>query len=447
MIITQLASLRSNRCTFFSAPFTLFLWTNGASRQVIESLYTCGLTISYSSLLNLLGILGTQCIETACHIARGPHLLCWDNINLSTSTFVEQRTDAPAKVQSGTFSILYEARNATLEHMRLGPILQRVANATDLAFNIDIRPSPLQLTSFLHQLQVHVVSVLLTYSKHFDDYVRPAAALKHRERRKLPSGFPTKQSPLRTSTIDESSVSGNIAVINDVYLTQLQMTPEELNDRAIPSINDQSTNACIRGAKALRTKDVDPFNRIQNLQLGFGLFHLCLNLTWALLHVHRGTINQVGSLSYFFSLLDRRWLGCEHPDYHTLLSTFMQILDGIILNAWNAECGHSNLAAFAKSNPTADELLRLAKIILRKHATPSLADSSDTAHHNLQLLTRDLLYVKEVVSAISDGDWGRIEDILGYLTMMFRASGSNNYCTEILHFLFNLKKVWPPEFA
>ncbi|KAG2349494.1 hypothetical protein BDR05DRAFT_853803, partial [Suillus weaverae] len=71
----------------------------------------------------------------------------------------------------------------------------------------------------------------------------------------------------------------------------------------------------------------------------------------------------------------------------------------------------------------------------------------DTAHHNLQLLTCDLLYILELTSAISHGDWGRIEDILRNLAMIFHRARSNNYCSEILHFLFNLKKVWTPEFA
>ncbi|KAJ7705802.1 hypothetical protein B0H14DRAFT_3526240 [Mycena olivaceomarginata] len=31
--------------------------------------------------------------------------------------------------------------------------------------------------------------------------------------------------------------------------------------------------------------------------------------------------------------------------------------------------------------------------------------------------------------------------------MMFRGSGRNKYCTEILHFLQNLKNIWTPEFA
>ncbi|KAG0704312.1 hypothetical protein DFH29DRAFT_802150, partial [Suillus ampliporus] len=115
---------------------------------------------------------------------------------------------------------------------------------------------------------------------------------------------------------------------------------------------------------------INPFTHLQVIQLGFGLFHLCLNLVWALLHVHRGSIHQVGSLSYFFTLLDQTQLGYEHPDYHTLLATLMQILQGIIVNAWRKECGHVSLAVFASSNPTADKLLEIADKILITHATP-----------------------------------------------------------------------------
>jgi hypothetical protein len=388
--------------------------------------------------------------------------MCYDNINISTSIFVEQRSDAPAKVQSGTFSILYEVRNGNPDFMRLAPMLNHALNPSEMTFNADVRPMFDQMHSFRSHLRIHLVDILLGHCTGFKDYQK-TTILQHSERRKMPKGYRTKQFPLCTSTIDESSITGNIAVIHDVYINQLRMRHEDLSDRIVPSYNDQATNARIRGAKTLRTKDTNPFTRLQFIQLGFGLFHLCLNLVWALLHVHRGSVHQLGSLSYFFALLDRTRLGCEHPDYHTLLSTLMQILQGLILNAWREECGHPTLAAFASSNPTAQQLLDIADEILIKHATPAHEasrkkwhndillemdmDTEDTAHRNLQLLIRDLLYVLELTSAISLGDWGRIEDILGNLAMMFRGAGSNNYCAEILHFLFNLKKIWTPEFA
>ncbi|KAF8229113.1 hypothetical protein L208DRAFT_1288079, partial [Tricholoma matsutake] len=59
----------------------------------------------------------------------------------------------------------------------------------------------------------------------------------------------------------------------------------------------------------------------------------------------------------------------------------------------------------------------------------------------------DLLYVIELTSATSEGDLSQIEDILLDLACIFQGAGSNNYSTEILHLLFNIKEVWIPQFA
>ncbi|KIJ06388.1 hypothetical protein PAXINDRAFT_47855, partial [Paxillus involutus ATCC 200175] len=341
VIVAQLANQRSHHSLYLAAPFTITLWTNGASRQTIETLAKCGLCISFSSLTTLLKTLASRSLDRAIQVAQGPHILCYDNINISTSIFVEQRSSAPAKVQSGTFPIIYEVRNGNHEHMRLAPMLGRAQQAFDLTFNADIRPTVNQIKSSRDQFKVHITDILLECCAAFKNYThRSEPALQHQERRKLPGGYKTKQYPLRTTTIDESSITGNIAVIVDAYTNQLKLT-----------------------------KDINPFTRLQCLQLGFGLFHLCMNLIWALLHVHRGSINQPGSLSYFFAVLDRVRLGCEHPDYHTLLATLMQILRGVILNAWHVECGYPSLAAFAASSPTPAELLNVATRILKNHGT------------------------------------------------------------------------------
>jgi len=371
VIITQLAKLRSNYSHYLAAPFSLFLWTNGASRQTIEALAQCGLCVSFTSLSTLLNQLASQCVDKAIQIARRPHILCYDNINISTSIFVEQHSSAPAKVQSGTFPILYEVENVDWEDMRLALMLQRAQRATDLSFYADVHPTKEQLWNIRYQVRIHIIDIFLQGHASFKHYEHHSAPLlRHKERCRLPKGYKTKQYPLRTSTIDESSVSGNIAVINDVYINQLKMTHGQLSDMAILSINDQSTNARIREAKALWTADVNPYTRLQCLQLGFGLFHLCMNLIWALLHLHCGSISEPGSLSHFFAILDRSWLGCEHPDYHTLHTTLMQILQGIVLNAWRVKCGYPSLAAFAASKPTPEQLCDIADQILSNHATP-----------------------------------------------------------------------------
>lgn len=114
------------------------------------------------------------------------------------------------------------------------------------------------------------------------------ALLQHKPRHTLPKGHNTKFYPLRTSTIEEASVPGNIAVHEDTYIRHLKQTPEKLSTRAIPSLNDQLTNARIRGAQNLRADDLNAWHRRHVFQLAFGTFHMMMNLIWALLYVHRG---------------------------------------------------------------------------------------------------------------------------------------------------------------
>lgn len=163
--------------------------------------------------------------------------------------------------------------------------------------------------------------------------------LQHTPRRPIPKGYKTVFHPLRATTIDESTVEGNLHVHDDVYLVQLDKNPDELNDIAVPSFNDQLTNARIRGGQILCRKDVTPFDRREIFQLAFGGFHLAMNPIWGILENHRGTINQTGSLTHLFAVLEKTRLGGEHPDYHTLLAALTQILHGLILNAWRTECG------------------------------------------------------------------------------------------------------------
>ncbi|KAJ7712403.1 hypothetical protein B0H14DRAFT_2645286 [Mycena olivaceomarginata] len=59
-------------------------------------------------------------LSFAIRAAENVHGFCYDNVNISTSIFVEQRdAGTPAKVQSGTFGLVYILRNAVAEHMLL----------------------------------------------------------------------------------------------------------------------------------------------------------------------------------------------------------------------------------------------------------------------------------------------------------------------------------------
>ena len=291
---------------------------------------------------------------------------------------------------------------------------------------------------------------MLRHLKGSEDIVNHQG-FRHLERRKLPPGHTSKQYPLRASHLEEASVQGNIAVVNDIYISQLQMSETDFDDRAIPCINDQLTNARLRTAQLSHTSDDNAFTRLEFLQLGFGLFHAHMNLIWAVLSIHQGSFETVGSLAYFFNILDLRRVSSARPAYYPLLAAFNWILDGLLLNCWARECGCSSLEEFKPLAQKPRRLREMAKGILRQYLqpTPPEQDSKqgDQVRRRIALLLRDLLYVRELGVAISDGDWGRVEDILCLLAKLFRGAGSKNYCAEILHFIHNLKKIWPREYG
>jgi len=88
-------------------------------------------------------------------------------------------------------------------------------------------------------------------------------------------------------------------------MVQLQKDPATMNDMAILLLNDQLTNAHMCGVQAMCKRDVTPWTCHEVFQLAFGIFHLTMNLIWALLNTHCGTINQSGSLVHLFAVLEK----------------------------------------------------------------------------------------------------------------------------------------------
>jgi hypothetical protein len=258
----QLAKLRSDNNIGFTSVMSLFWSANGCSKQTIEVLQKCGLSLSLRSIGSLQESFANIKVADSARIARGPHKCGYDNINITTSIFVEQRSSAPAKVQSGTFAVIYKLRNASIKAMRLGPILERARMAEGLSFNADIRPTLDQLASFHHNTLINFIEILAEYVPDFSAYPKHPE-LQHKARRPMPNDFVTKQYPLRVSTIDESSIAGQPKVLNNIYIEQLKLKHEELKHWAIPSFHDQHTLSRTRGAQATRLEDVNNFTRLK----------------------------------------------------------------------------------------------------------------------------------------------------------------------------------------
>ncbi|KAG0692099.1 hypothetical protein DFH29DRAFT_818237 [Suillus ampliporus] len=259
---------------------------------------------------------------------------------------------------------------------------------------------------------------------------------------------------LRTTTNDKSTTDGNIKVAWNGYLEQLGFGLHDLDNQAIPCINDQSTNSRVCGAQLLCSDNIRSINHMENFQLAPSFFHVQLNLIWAILHVHCGSIEDTGGMQYYISLLGRVRLGAEHPDYRTLVSFTMQVLVGNTLLYWET-VSKTCLTALAEAKPTFREMKSLTTNIYHTYVSSSAphqisgvdSESEDSILCNIILLNHDLLIFYKLDLTISSGDFGRVEIFLSTLIMIFAGAGCKNYTMELLHFIQNLKKNWTSEFA
>ncbi|KAF8256457.1 hypothetical protein EI94DRAFT_1775285 [Lactarius quietus] len=315
------------------APFLMQVLRRAAQTSLAKDLMHTKYWYSDVQMCNILAKqLSYHCSGHALGFPSQFGLFIWTSA-CSTSIFVEQcGSSGPAKLTSGTFGVLYK-------HFKL---------VKGLKYNHNIHPTHQQHKLFYLQLRVAVVCVLLKYCPAFHSYAKDPA-LQNLPCHPMPPGYTTEQFPIRATTIEKATVNGNLLYHDDIYLNQLGWTQEDL---------------------ILQARDINPWTQRKVFQLGFGLFHLCLNLLWALLHIHCGLLEQTGSLEYFFMLIEKTCLKGEHPDYHMLLSALMQILDGIMLNAWRHKSGHTNLGEFTSTEPLAEDLLSMAGDIIEKHATP-----------------------------------------------------------------------------
>ena len=82
--------------------------------------------------------LADGCIAEAINVAKGPHILAYDNIQASTSSLIEQREGGPAKVLSGTVSVIYPVLNADPNDMTLSGIRENWCRTEGLSYARDI---------------------------------------------------------------------------------------------------------------------------------------------------------------------------------------------------------------------------------------------------------------------------------------------------------------------
>jgi hypothetical protein len=194
IIMSQLHYLRSRNSAKVQIGLGLQAWACGTSRQMIDVLHQTGLVVSYPSISSMVQALADRSIERAKAASLRPHALAYDNINISSSIFVEQGPNTMSKVQSGTFAVIYELLNARAEDMDVNPMIENLSRSSPLVVS-DLQMTRHARQSYVSQTAVTIVRILTKYIKGFERQ-ESDSILQHTPRQPLPPGHKTIFHPL-----------------------------------------------------------------------------------------------------------------------------------------------------------------------------------------------------------------------------------------------------------
>ncbi|KAJ7125765.1 hypothetical protein C8R43DRAFT_898159 [Mycena crocata] len=490
-----------------------YLAATGGQRQHFSVLSLFGFTIGYTTVVQqassgkkedaskaskrvrvrvagLFSCLRDACMNTVRALALSrANLLVYDNVNLM-NRIAEQILGRKSAQENGTCATLIPLRKANLEHLLTSTLDESIAEARPLTID-DITFNPAE-GQFFRDNMVHTVlrTIILHggegYAKWKDEVdalqpVSPDVIEVHK----------TPLHPLPTMEIDESTITGNVDVIEEIMrvLGFKQGDPEYTKYVQIIA-GDQLTIARQRSILNVRLGHESGAHAWRHIVLMPGLFHAKIADCHGVLETHFGKANvrSPGSLGFHNTVLDRLPITLTSlPPFRTCRDLIMVSLYARVLHCLLLVSGKPTLEACAESIISFSTLVGYAEQIyktytdvdrvlqLRESRIPeerqrdadakadkksnATADTSkpnkanplphirkgDMVFENALLFLRDALLTREFADAIKTGDSGRIVLILRVWAFSYRGNGRSKYAHEMLHLLHNLICVWTKE--
>ncbi|KAG0352206.1 hypothetical protein BGZ54_002902 [Gamsiella multidivaricata] len=396
---------------------------NGTPKQVVEVFCRSGLSVSPKTIDRTLETLGKDSMKRAQEAMRTKHCsLVYDNINFALRKS-DQRSNNADNFESGTAGTLIRGEDPGLPDLR-----------TDQEIFAEYQPKDLRISSADNAHADLVFRNIFSEVLHrrvesFKGSMLPAPTI-------LPLPLEkTETFPLPTLPINQSSVDGNISVLEE-YCRQLKLEPKWFNDKQILTLGDLLTTLRLRGAKMARRDDTDSFNRIDWAIPVPQLFHLQMSFAGTILSTHYGDKNEAGSLAYNAEMLNRKRVSINKFDFHAVNELLRHTFDAMVLRFWQVELGVEDLNAFGETHnqkELSDMVSERIPRFISRCLDPEQRCQFDVASRNSFIFLRDTAFYLELANAIKAGDVGRIESVVKWISVMFQGSSATNYANELLH--------------
>ncbi|KAJ6564025.1 hypothetical protein B0H19DRAFT_1067626 [Mycena capillaripes] len=406
----------------------------------------------------LFGSLRDACMATSRALAQSRLIkIVYDNVNLM-NRISEQILGRKSAQENGTCATLIPLHNAKLEHLQTVDLDESIINAPPLTLD-DIVLDAADSKFFTKNMPVSV------------DIIEVHKTPLH---------------PLPAMEIDESSITGNVEVIEEIMRVLGFNTDDADYGKYVQTIGgDQLTIARQRSILNVRLGHESGAHSWRHIVLMPGLFHAKIADAHGVLETHFGKpaagARSPGSLGFHNTVLDRLPITLTSlPPFRTCRDLIMVSLYARVLHCLLLVSGHDSLEQCAASIGSWSTLVNHAEKIYSTYAdvdrvqelrekripeerkrdaeakaakkgqetdksAPPHIRKGDMVFENAVLFLRDALLTREFADAIKSGDSGRVVIVLRLWAFSYRGSGRTKYAREMLHVLHNLICVWTKE--
>ncbi|KAF9122644.1 hypothetical protein BG015_005493, partial [Linnemannia schmuckeri] len=423
----------------FQTVMGLFLHSTGCPKRVVEVLSGLGLSVSYSQVQNVLRSLTKDAQEQIKEaVKKFEWYVVYDNINIANKHH-HQRADKRDTFDNGTAATLILFPSDKDQPLAAPPALfrpedKRPEPKVELFF-----PKDVDLEVFQQVSRSHVSTAILRSLPEGSTAVAiPIIPIKKLDIHK------TALLPLQTMKLDESTIAGNLAVLERITQVGLQL-PKSWFAKPKNTIfaGDQMSVSRLLTLKVHRVVDTDPYHSLAWVHPTLQLFHLSMNLCGTIFRTHYGIPGSPGTLASISIFMGRKRLSKEKQEFKSADELLRIVFDAMV----------QMLCESLRQGGISDELdiPKFTDTITSSFCgqpSPSLFGlPCTTANTNALLFLRDVAVHIELTEATKGGDIGRISHLLPIITMMMHGGGNTNYALELLRLLYGIRHLWTDDWA
>lgn len=438
-IAAMLMFMSSQKVNAFQTIMGLFLHCTGCPKRVLEVLSGLGLSVSYSQVQNGLHSLTKDAQnEVKEAVKKFDWYVVYDNLNIANKHH-HQRFDKRDTFENGTAATVILFPSDKNQPSTAQPALFRPEKERPKPVAALFLPNKSDLEVFRQVSRSHVSTAIVRSSPEGST----AVAIPVTPINKL-NVIKTALFPLQTMRLDESTIAGNLAVLERITQVGLQLPKEWFADPKNTIVaGDQMTVSRLLTLKIHRFVDTNPYHSLTWVHPTLQLFHLSMNLCGTIFRTHFGSPLFPASLASIVIFLDRKRLSKEKQEFKAADELLRIVFDTMV----------QSLRESLRQGGESDELSirKLADIITNSFCglpSPSLVGlPCTTVNINALIFLRDVAVHIELTEAIKAGDIGRISHLLPIITLMMHGGGNTNYALELLRLLYGIRHLWTDEWA